>query len=232
MSERTLTYGSGFLLALVAGVFLFLVVPAASAAAHRLKPAWRAWVWPLVFGGLALTSLCAASAALLDVQDMRDPLWKGVNLLAGLSFTFLALNAIYRAIPDTVARRFAPLVWGVYLIFGITVLAYDSFAVVLIYDSICAVLVFIVYSTLYARDRDRAADAVPIMTGTSFLLLADLIASFPFNVSVGPFSFNQLFPFNLLETISLYFFYKGASASYSVKYDMQRTRERALSSQQ
>ncbi len=232
MSEPVAIYISGYLLAVVAGVLLLLIVPAASAAARRLKPAWRAWVWPLVFAGLALTSLCSSLATMWDIRDTSAVLWKASNLLAGLSFTFLTLNTLYRAIPDTVARRFAPLIWAVYLLFAMGVLLFNSFLPVLIYDAVCSVLVFIVYSTLYARDRDRAADAIPIMIGTGLILVADLIASFEFSVSVGSFAFNQLFPFNLLQIVALVFFLRGASASYSVKYDMQRSRERALSSQQ
>jgi hypothetical protein len=231
MTERSFAYGSGYLLALVAAVLLLLIIPAASASARRLKPAWRAWVWPLVFAGLALTSLSGAVASMLNIEDNTAFLWKGATLFAGLSFTFLTLNALYRAIPDTLARRFAPLVWAVCLIFGIGVLMVNSFIPVLIYDAVCSVLVFLVYSTLYARDRDRAADAKPIMVGTAMILLSDLIASFEFTVQLGPVRFDQLLPFNVLEVIALVFFYIGASASYSVKYDLQRSRERALSGQ-
>ncbi len=229
MSELAPTYSSGYVLALVAGILLFLIIPAASAAARWMKPAWRAWTWPLVFGGLALTSLCGATAAALDIQDNSAWLWKLTKLLAGLSFTFLTLNTLYRAIPDTVARRFSPLVWVVYLLFAVGVILSNSFLSVFIYDAVCSVLVFIVYSTLYAQKRDRAADALPIMIGTGLILLGDLVASFEFSWEVGPFTINQLFPFNLLSIAALIFFFRGASASYSVKYDMQRSEERALS---
>ncbi len=229
MTDQASTYISGYFLALEAAVLLFLIIPAASAAARRLKPAWRAWVWPLIFGGLALTSVCSATASILNITDTREPLWKAVNLLAGLSFTFLTLNTLYRAVPEAVARSFAPLVWVVYLVFAIGVLAVASFVPVLIYDAVCSVLVFLFYSSLFARDRDRATDALPVMFGTGLILLADLVASFTFVVRLGPLSFDQLLPFNLLEIVALVLFFQGASASYSVKYDMQRSRERALS---
>ena len=234
MSGPTSTYGTGYLLTLVATVLLLLIIPAASAAARRLKPAWRAWVWPLVFAGLALTSLCGATATALDNQDYDSPLWKAAKLLAGLSFTFLTLNTIYRAVPEAVAKRFAPLVVVIYGIFAIGVLAVSSFLPVLIYDAVCSVLVFLVYSTLYAQDRDRNRDALPIMIGTGLILLADLSASFEFNLSIGAFTLTQLIPFNLLVIVALIFFFRGASASYSVKYDRQRSqeREKALSSRQ
>jgi hypothetical protein len=230
MSESAATLVSGYLLALVALVLLLLIIPAASAASRRLKPGWRAWMWPLIFAGMALASLCAATAAAQNIQDTNAFIWKLDNFLAGVSFTFLALHTLYRAVPEKLARRFAPLIWAVYLVFTMGVMLVPSFVPVLIYDAACAVLVFLVHSTLYARDRDRAADALPIIIGTGLILVADLIASFGFLVSLGPLSFNQLFPFNLLVLVGLIFFFKGASASYGVKYDMQRSRERSTSS--
>jgi hypothetical protein len=229
MSERAATLGSGYLLALVALVLLLLIIPAASAAGHRLKPGWRAWMWPLFFAGITIASLCATTAAAQNITDTEAFIWKLNNFLAGSSFTFLALHTLYRAVPELMARRFAPLVWLVYLIFAMGVLLVPSFVPVLIYDAACAVLVFIVHSTLYARDRDRAADALPIMIGTGVILLADLVASFGFAVNLGFLQFNQLFPFNLLSLIGLIFFFRGASASYGVKYDMERSRERTTS---
>ena len=228
MSEHSLTSGSGYILALVAGLLLFLIVPAAHAASRRLKPGWRAWVWPLVFGGLALTSLSAVLATMLGVRDATAPIWKVVNGLAGLSFTFLTLNALYRAVEDKTARRFAPLIWLVYGLFMMAVLVVDSFLTVLVYDAVSSILVFLVYSTIYARDRGRANDARSIMIGTAMVLAADIAASFDFNLVLGPFSFNQFLPYNLLEILALVFFYLGAAASYSIKYDLQRSRERAI----
>lgn len=227
-----MNYGSGYLLALVALVLMLLIIPSAASATRWMKPSWRAWLWPLTFAGLAASSLCSALAATFDLQDLAHPLWKAVQLLAGLAFTFLTFNALYRVVPDTLARRFAPLIWATYLVFAIAILAFHTFLLVLIYDAACAVLVFIAYSTLYARDPDRSTDALPIMIGTGLVLVADLIASFDFTFSVGSLSFTQLLPFNLLTLVALVFFFKGASSSYSVKYDLQRSRERALSSGQ
>ncbi len=230
MSERSLTSGSGYILALVAALLLFLIIPAASAAYRRLRPAWRAWVWPLMFGGLALTSVLASVATMQGILDTGAPVWKTVNGLAGLSFTFLTLNALYRAVNDGwLARRFAWSIWLAYALFLLAVVAFDSFLTVLIYDAVSSILVFIVHSTLYARDRDRASDARSIMIGTAFILLSDLVASFDFSLVLGPIGFTQLFPSNLLQIMALVFFYLGASASYSIKYDLQRSRERLLS---
>jgi hypothetical protein len=231
MSGSASTYSSGYLLVVVAAIALFLIIPAASASAHRLKPAWRAWVWPLVFGSLALTSGCGATATALGIQDYNSPLWKVVKVLASLSFTFLALNTLYRAIPETVARRFAPFLWLLYLLFVFTVIITNSFLPVLLYNLTCSILVFVVYTILYARDRDRATDAFSLMIGTGLIILADLVASFDFTVSLGTFTFTQLLPLNLLVGIALIFFLKGASASYSVKYDKQRSHDRKLSGQ-
>jgi hypothetical protein len=229
MSERAATLVSGYLLALVALVLMLLIIPAASAAGRRLKPGWRAWVWPVIFAGMTIASLCATTAVAQNIVDRNAFIWKLDNFLNGATFTFLALQTLYRAVPETMARRFAPLIWAVYLVFMIGVLMVPSFVPVLIYDAVCAVLVFLVHSTLYARDRDRAADALPIMIGTGFILVAALIASFVFTVNLGPLNFNQLLPFNLLVVVGLVFFFKGASASYGVKYDMQRSRERTTS---
>lgn len=229
MSEAGATLISGYLLALVALVLMLLIIPAASAAGRRMKPGWRAWMWPLIFAGMAVASLCGATAAAQNITDTNAFIWKLDNFLAGVSFTFLALHTLYRAVPEMMARRFAPLIWMVYLIFTMGVLLVPSFVPVLIYDAVCAVLVFLVHSTLYARDRDRAADALPIMIGTGLILVADLIASFGFSVGLGFFNFNQLFPFNILVLVGLVFFFKGASNSYGVKYDMQRSRERSTS---
>jgi hypothetical protein len=229
MSERAATLVSGYLLALVALVLMFLIIPAASAAGRRLKPGWRAWMWPLIFAGMGLATLCAALATSQNIEDTNDFLWKLDNFLAGVSFSFLALHTLYRAAPEKVARRFAPLVWIVYLLFTMGVLLVPSFVPVFIYDAACAVLVFLAHSTLYARDRDRAADALPIMIGTGLILVADLVASFGFVVDLGPIHFDQLLPFNVLVLVGLIFFFKGASNSYGVKYDMQRSRERTAS---
>lgn len=229
MTERTATLASGYLLALVALVLMFLIIPAASTAGRRLKPGWRAWMWPLIFVGMALATLCAALATSQNIEDNGSFLWKLDNFLAGVSFSFLALHTLYRAAPDVLARRFAPLVWIVYLVFTMGVLLVPSFVPVLIYDAACAVLVFLAHSTLYARDRDRAADALPIMIGTGLILVADLVASFGFVIDLGPLRFNQLLPFNILVIVGLIFFFRGASASYGVKYDMQRSRERTAS---
>ncbi len=231
MSEAATTYTSGFLLALVATILMLLIVPAASAASRRLKPGWRAWVWPLIFAGLALTSLSSALAAMLNIEDTSLFLVRAVYLLAGMSFTFLTVNALYRAVPEAVARRFSPLLWAVYLLFTISALVVNSFVTLLVYDAVCSVLVFLVYSTLYARDRDQAADAIPIMVGTGLILVADLVASFVFRTQIGPVVFNELLLFNLLEIIALVFFFRGASASYGVKYDLQRHHERLISNQ-
>ena len=230
MSERILTSGSGYILALVAGLLLFMIIPAASAAAHRLKPAWRAWVWPAMFVGLALTGVIASIASSEGLSQDAF-LWKAANVLAGLSFTFLTLNALYRAIGERLARRWAAGVWLVYFVFLLAVVAFDSSLTVLVYDGVSSILVFIVYSTLYARDRDRALDARAIMIGTGLILVSDLIAAFNFTVPVGPFSLNELFPANLLAVVAMLFFYMGASASYSIKYDLQRSQERAFLSQ-
>ncbi len=229
MSERAAALTSGYLLALVALGLMFLIIPAASAAGRRLKPGWRAWMWPLIFAGMALATLCATLATSQNIEDTNNFLWKLDNFLAGVSFSFLALHTLYRAAPDLVARRFAPLVWIVYLVFTMGVLMVPSFLPVLLYDAACAVLVFLAHSTLYARDRDRAADALPIIIGTGLILVADLVASFGFVVDLGPLHFNQLLPFNVLVIIGLIFFFRGASASYGVKYDMQRSRERTAS---
>lgn len=228
MNEHTLNSSSGYLLALVATLLVFLIVPAASSASRRLKPAWRAGLWPLAFAGIALTGLCAALAATLDV---KEPFSRLIDLLAGLSFSLLTLNALYRAIHTKLTPRLAPLIGVAYLIFAVFVLIFDSFVTVLIYDSACSVVVFLVYSGLYASYRDRAPDALPIMIGAGLILLADLVASFEFTASLGLLSFNQIFPFNLVLIIALAFLYLGASASYNVGYDLQRSRERALSSQ-
>ncbi|HEX2911235.1 MAG TPA: hypothetical protein VH186_10535 [Chloroflexia bacterium] len=228
MSESATISGSGFFLTLAAFIMLLLIVPAASAAGRRIKPGWRAWVWPLFFGCLALTGLFSSLAAAFSTDNLASLSWKIVNLMAGLSFTFLTLNTLYRAFSDELARRLAPLIWVVYLVFAIAVLAFTSFVPVLVYDAVCSILVFLTHSTLYAHNRDRNIDARHIMVGTGLILLADLVASFQFNFSFGPLSFNQLLPYDLLQIAALIFFYMGASASYSLKYDKQRSQERAL----
>jgi hypothetical protein len=231
MSEQFIVMLSGFLAMGVAVVMLLLIVPAASASARQLKPGWRSAIWTLVFGTASLASL---SGTLIFAQFGPNGNALALSLfelLAGLFFTFLTLEAVYRAIPDHPILRYTFAVWITYGLFAIAVALTDSFLPVLFYDMVCAILVFSVYGYLYARQRDRASDAPPIMVGIGFVLAADLIAVFAFRVDLGIAVVNQLALYNLLMAVSYILFFKGASASYSVKYDQHRSRERALSSQ-
>jgi hypothetical protein len=231
MSEQFIVISSGYLAMGVAVVMLLLIVPAASASARQLKPAWRSAIWTLVFGTATLANL---SGTLIFAQFGTNGNGLAVSffeLLAGLFFTFLTLEAVYRAIPDHPILRYTFAVWITYGLFAVAVLLTDSFLPVLFYDMACAILVFSVYGYLYARQRDRASDAPPIMVGIGFVLAADLVATFAFRADLGIAVINQLFVYNLLMAVSYILFFKGASASYSVKYNQQRSRERALSSQ-
>lgn len=229
MTEGSVTPFAGYVQAAVAVVLLLLIVPAASASSRQIKPGWRAAIWPFIFGGFGLTSLVGALASGYSGASMNDWLWKTFHLLAGFSFTLLTIESVYRAFSGSRQLRLVPLIWAFFAAFFASVMLAPSFIPVLVYSTACGVVVFLTYSTLYARDRDRASDALSIMIGTGIILSADLVASITFQVNLGFMSFNQVLPYNFLIIIALVFLWRGASASYNVKYDLHRSRERSLS---
>lgn len=228
MSEGSVTPFVGYVQAIVAVILLLLIVPAASASSRQIKPGWRAAIWPFIFAGFGLTSLSGALASGNPSVTSETWLWKAFHLLAGFSFTLLTVESVYRAVSSVRLLRIVPVIWAFFIAFIASVLLAPSFIPVLVYSTACGVVVFLTYSTLYARDRDRASDALSIMIGTGIILFADLVASLAFEVNLGFASFSQVLPYNLLVIIALIFLYRGASASYNVKYDLYRSRERTL----
>ena len=225
MSLRTTTFITDFIVAGCAILALIVVIPAASAASNRIRPGWRAWVWPLVFLSLAGSSICGGFATL--AKDNEDaPLVQVTNLLLGLTLHWIILNSFYRVLPDTVARLIAPSVWLGYAIFVVARLFSNSFLAVTIYEIICGAIVAMAYIAAYAKDRDRAADAIPILIGLSLTVLGVLLNTFPFSFDLIILSISNAILFHLLQAVGVIFFMLGGNSSYSVKYAAERRRER------
>ncbi|MEI6047018.1 MAG: hypothetical protein WCS37_21935 [Chloroflexota bacterium] len=226
MSVYNATYLTGYLLVFVSLLALLLVIPEASAASNRFKPGWRAWVWPLGFLGLLLKNSSEATAG-LQRMDNTSLLWQLGDLAACFSLTMLVLNSVYRVLNDTRAHRFTLSAWVAYLLFALALFWFNSFPIVLIYEVLSGVGLTIFYGILYFQQRDRAADAPPVVAGVSLLVLSALLSLFTFQLDLGFLAFNQAVIAHLIQIGSLFFLYKGASNSYSVKYAAQRRLERS-----
>lgn len=226
MSVYTAGYLSGYLLVFFSLLALLLVIPEASAASHRIKPGWRAWVWPLAFLGL-LVKNATESTALLQKVDTSSLLWQFGDLAACFSVTMLVLHSVHRVLDYTGAHRVTLIAWGIYFLFALAIFALSSVPVLLIYEVLCTVGLAVFYSMLYLRQRDRAADAPPALVGVSLLLLSALLNVFTFEISLQLITLNEVVVGHLVQVVAIFYLYKGASNSYSVKYAAQRRQERS-----
>lgn len=224
MDERTAIILSNYILGACATLTLFLILPAASAAAHRLHPGWRAWVFPWAFVSLIIV-------AILNISNLQVtnsyPLDKLAILTTGLSLNFFVLNALYRAL-IVKAWRLAMLVWLAYLLFLGAVFLFNSVLVLTVYEVLCATVLFVLYGSVFVREHEKAADVLPIFIGTGIIVLAVAINSFVFAFSLGFIVISQAFLYHILQSISLFFFLKGGFHFYNIKYAEQRNMERVL----
>ncbi|MEI7554014.1 hypothetical protein [Candidatus Chlorohelix sp.] len=225
MSERTSTYLTSFLVAGCAILALLVVIPAASAAANRIKPGWRAWVWPLVFLSMSVASICDSVVAMKD-YSRSDLLGQITVLFLGLTLHWIILNSFYRWQGDIIARVIAPFVWVAFALFVAAQLLSASFFSLIAYEIICAVIITLVYFPLYVKDRDLATDALPILAGLALNVIGAFFNSFDFKINFGLATINNIVIFHLFQAVGIILFLIGGNNSYTVKYAAQRRRER------
>jgi hypothetical protein len=225
MSEKATNVTTGFLLTGCAILALLIVIPAASAAANRIKPGWRAWVWPLVFLSLAASTLLETIGILRG--DPRSGVLGQLNvLLLGLTLHWIILNSFYRALGDRPARTIAPFVWLGYALFVVAQLISGQYLSVLIYEILCAAVLAVVYFPLFVKDRDLSADSQPILIGLVLSVLAALVRGIEFSADLVLLVLTNTAVFHLVQGIGVIFFMIGGNSSYNVKYAAQRRRER------
>ncbi len=224
MSERFTVLLADFLLVACAVIAMIVVIPAASASSNKIRPGWRAWVWPLVFLSLALSTFCSAFSS-LQRFSVPNPLIQLAGLLLGLTLHWIILSAVYRIVNKT-GSTIAPFVWLGYGIFTAIFLLTNNFVAVTVYELICAIIVGVVYISVFARDRDLAADALPILIGLALNVLGAFVNSFSFSFTLVVVPLNNEIIFHLMQAIGVIYFMRGSNISYSVKYAAQRRLER------
>lgn len=225
MTVHAATYLTGYVLLFCTLLSLLLVIPAASAASNKLKPGWRAWVWPLAFLGL-LVKNSTETAALSDKLDGTSLVWQIGDLAVCFSLTMLVLNSVHRTLDDSGATRFSLIAWLLYFLFAIAITWLGFLPGLLIYETLCTIGLTVFYAMLYLQQRNRAPDAPLVMAGVVLLLVGAIFRSLSFNFLVGPLVLDQLILAHLIEIGAIYFLLRGATNSYSVKYAAQRRRER------
>ncbi len=225
MSVYTASYLTGYLLVFFTLLALLLVIPQASAAAHRFKPGWRAWVWPLAFLGL-LVKNATEVAGVMQKLESDALLWQIGDLVACFSLTMLVINSVHRVMDNAGAHRFTMLSWFIYFLFALAIFWLNAFPVFLIYEVLCTVGLVVFYAMLYAQQGNRAPDAPPVMAGVSLLLIGTILYLLPFELNLSLISINQSFVAHLIQVVAIVLLYKGASNAYNVKYANQRLHER------
>jgi hypothetical protein len=226
MDEKTAVITSNYVLAGCALIALLLIVPAASAAANRLQPGWRAWVFPLAFFSLLACGILNI-VSLQGQLGSYSVLLKLATLATGLSLHFFVLNALYRALIEK-AWRLALAVWAVFILFAVAVFFVDSVLVLTFYESACAAVLFALYGSVYVREQEKASDVLPIFIGTVIIVLAVIVNAVSFSLSFGFITINQAFTYYFLQAIAVFFFLKGGFHFYNIKYAEQRNMERIL----
>ncbi len=225
MSEQVATYLTGFMLVLISLLALLLVIPEASAASNRLKPGWRAWVWPLAFLGWLVKSSTEVVALSQNLNN-TSLLWQIGDLAACFALTMLVLNSVYRALDDTGASRVTLIAWTIYFFFAPVIILLNFLPGLFIYEALCAVGLSVFYILLYLREGSRAADAPYVIAGVGFLLLSAVVQPISFELNLVFVVISQSFLAHLIQIVAIFFLYKGAANSYTVKYLAQRRRER------
>jgi len=225
MSAHSITHLIGYGLVFCSLLALLLVIPEASAAAHKFKPGWRAWVWPLAFLGLLLKNSTETTAT-LQKMGSSSFLWQMGDLATSFSLTMLVLNSIYRIINDTKAYRYALVVWLIFFLFVFAIFGLGLVAGLFVYETICAAGICTFYGLLYLQQRNRAADAPPVIAGVALLFLSASLYFIPIGIDLALFMVDQVAIAHVVQIVALFFLYQGASNSYTVKYAAQRRLER------
>ncbi len=225
MSLSSAVILTSYLQVLFALLALLLVIPQASAASNKIKPGWRAWVWPLVFFGLLVQNGTEATA-LAQNLDKNSFLWQFGDLAACFSLTMLVLNSVHRVLDNAGAHRFTMAAWGLYLFFSLAIIGPGLFPGFVIYEVLCAIGLSVFYARLYLKERERAGDAIPVIAGVAFLLIYASFQVLAFNWDFGFLSLNQAIFSHIAGIIALITLFIGASNSYTLKYAAQRRRDR------
>jgi hypothetical protein len=226
MDEKTAILVSNYILGGCASLALLLIVPAASAAAHRLQPGWRAWVFPLAFVSLIISVILNIASLQTNLGD-NSVLMKLAILTTGLSLTFLVLNALYRAL-ILKAWRLAMAVWLAFAIFAVALALFNSVLVLTFYETACAAVLFALYGSVYVREQEKASDVLPIFIGTGIMVVAVILNSFYFAFSLGFITISQQVLYHIFQSFAVFFFLKAGFLFYNIKYAEQRNLERAL----
>jgi hypothetical protein len=227
LNEQIVSCISDFVLTGYALIALLIVIPAASASAQQIKPAWRAWVWPLAFVSFAIANLGAALNIMFDGAEATS--WLTLHyILLGYALTLIALNAIYRMIVQHTALYFAPFIWLGYLSYVMAVLTFGSnrSTAFLVFGGLAALVLLGIYSVIFVQEHERASDAVPALIAAALTVLTAVLGNFPFNFSLGWLSFNQDLVMNIAALFALGFFLATANNGYTVKYALQRRQQR------
>jgi hypothetical protein len=227
LNEQTVSCISDFVLTGYALIALLIVIPAASASAQQIKPAWRAWVWPLAFVSIAVANLGAALHNLFGEAETAS--WLILHyVLLGLALTLIVLNAVYRMIVQHTALYFAPFIWLGYFSYIMAVLTFGSSrpATFLAFGGLAALVLLSIYSTIFVQEHERASDAVPALIAATLTIFAAILGNFSFSFDWGWLSFNQELVVNIVQLPAFIFFLATANNGYTVKYALQRRQQR------
>ncbi|WP_028458987.1 hypothetical protein [Chloroflexus sp. Y-396-1] len=192
-----------------------MLAGAALGAIWRLRTGrgWRARLWQLAFGLLAMSSLLGAIIHGLRLSAAtRERLWQPLNALLALVISFFIMLAIGDRWGENVSRRISPALISTAPAFvWISRRFQRGFLTFIIYETVAMTIALAIYTDLAYRHRFPGAGK--IASGILVTILAAAIQNSSMELHIGDLVFDHNGLFHLVQMVGLLFLMEGARAS-------------------
>ncbi len=192
-----------------------MLAGAALGAIWRLRTGrgWRARLWQLAFGLLAMSSLLGAIIHGLRLSAAtRERLWQPLNALLALVISFFIMLAIGDRWGENVSRRISPALISTAPAFvWISRRFQRGFLTFIIYETVAMTIALAIYTDLAYRHRFPGASK--IASGILVTILAAAIQNSSMELHIGDLVFDHNGLFHLVQIVGLLFLMEGARAS-------------------
>ena len=179
----------------------------------RTGRGWRARLWQLAFGLLALSSLLGAIIHGLRLSAAtRERLWQPLNALLALIISFFLALAIGDRWGESVSRCISPaLISTVPAFVWISRRFQRGFLTFIIYETVAMTIALAIYIDLAYRYRFPGASK--IASGILVTILAAAIQNSSMELHIRDLIFDHNGLFHLVQMVGLLFLMEGARAS-------------------
>lgn len=182
----------------------------------RTGRGWRARLWQLAFGLLAMSSLLGAIIHGLRLSAAtRERLWQPLNASLALVISFFIMLAIGDRWGENVSRRISPALISTAPAFvWISRRFQRGFLTFIIYETVAMTIALAIYIDLAYRYRFPGAPKIAF--GILVTILAAAIQNSSMELHVGGVVFDHNGLFHLVQIVGLLFLMEGAQASIVV----------------